>query len=272
MSSGIVFITTPIGDVTDISRKALKFLDEIEYLYCEDTRKTKTLLERLSIDFKSKKLTSLHDHSDQRALNQLIEAAKSQVIGYVSDAGSPFISDPAFPVLKAARSAGIDIQLASGISALIYALEISGLPSQPFHFYGFLPREKGKLRSHLSQFKQVYGTHVFFEGVSRVQDTLRLIQDIYTDEPVVVARELTKEHESLHFFTADKIDCEQITMKGEFVILVHNPNRSLVNTQELKGLAEQILEQGLKPKLASKLLASILDRNSKEIYQLLGNK
>lgn len=263
MDSGISFVTIPIGNPQDITLKALDLLKNSQMIYCEDTRKIKSLLDRLNIDSHEKKLISFHEHSSDSALDRIINFAATQHCVYVSDAGSPLISDPAYPLLKKAMAANINWECASGISASLYALEVSGLPAIPFSFHGFLPRDKGALKTFFGQLRE--GTHIFFEGVSRVESTLKTLAELYPKHDVVVARELTKTHERVYRFKAQDWAGENITLKGEFTILFYQNEKP--KDLELVRLSQEILKDGTKPKLLAKLLSHILDRNTKEIYQ-----
>ena len=268
MDLGIAFIGTPIGDPEDISLKALNYLRRIELYFCEDTRRSKDLLIRLGIELSGRVFKSLHDHSGQAKVEELLSSARQGLVGYLSDAGSPLISDPAYPLVRACLENEIPFDFISGITAPIYALEKSGLAPLPFSFFGFLPREDAKIKdifSHLAK-----GTSVFFEGVSRVEKTLSILAKTLPEASVVVARECTKTYETFYRFKAREFSKQEITYKGEFVLLVYNEKE--LNTMGAKtiDLAQEILSQGAKPKILAKLLSEILGRNSKEIYQELG--
>lgn len=268
--SGIVFVTTPIGNPKDITLKALETLQAVKIIFAEDTRVFKKLVSDLNIDVSDKQIFSFHDHSEEHHLNNLLSLAKQQQIALVSDAGSPLISDPSFPVVKAAIANDIAISSCSGISAPLVALELSGLPPQPFHFHGFPPRG-GALGSFLDEVAANYGTHIFFEGVSRVEKTLNKLAQVLPDFDVVVGRELTKSFESIYRFKASEFakGSSEIVYKGEFVILVHNPNRENTGSKQLQQQAEKILRKGAKPKLVTNLLADILGLKRKEVYEIL---
>ena len=150
MDLGIAFIGTPIGDPKDISLKALDYLRKIELFFCEDTRKSKDLLSRLGIELNGRVFKSFHDHSGQSKVEELLNCARQGLVGYLSDAGSPLISDPAYPLVKACLEKEIPFNFISGITAPVYALEKSGLAPLPFSFFGFLPREDTKIKDIFS--------------------------------------------------------------------------------------------------------------------------
>jgi 16S rRNA (cytidine1402-2'-O)-methyltransferase len=267
MDSGIAFVTTPIGDIEDLTAKARRFLEQSQAIFCEDTRKTKDLLKRLEILYENKTFKSFHDHSAQGHLDTIIATARNELCVYVSDAGSPLISDPAFDILKRATSEDLKTYHASGISAVIYALEISGLPAIPFQFHGFIPREKSKIKAFFEGLG--YGTHIFFEGVSRVESTLDILGQALPESDVVVTKELTKTFESIYRFKAKDWPQVEIDYRGEFTILVHQ-DQKVVSSSGLKTIALEILNKGAKPKLVAKLVAEVLDQNTKDIYNQLG--
>ena len=220
-----------------------------------------------------KSIWSFHDHSGAPQVKGVIEKAKTQEVVFVSDAGSPLISDPAFPLVREALKQEIDIASIGGISSVICALELSGLPSTPFHFHGFLARDKGKVKSELQEISTQYGTHIFFEGKSRVLQTLKEVSVLFPEFEIALCRELTKEFETVHRFMGKDFEKEQenIVVKGEFVILVNNPNKNQTSriSSEMAELAENILDNGARPKKLAKLLSLITAKNSKDIYDLL---
>ena len=270
--SGISLVTLPIGNDDDITISALNCLKRVETIYCEDTRVLKGLLKRLDISFDDKFIDSYHDHSNDLKLNKILELAKSKECCFVSDAGSPIISDPGYLLVKAAIENGIQIKSYGGVNAPIVALELSGLSPTPFHFHAFLPRDKGRIVQQLEVINNTYGTHILFDGVSRVRKTIELIGEHCPNSQVVIARELTKEYESLYRFRASDSHeyLDEIIYKGEFVILIENSNKVIQGaSREVKELAQELLDKGIKPKTLSKLLSNILELNSKEVYKMM---
>ena len=267
--SGISLITLPIGNKDDITKRAISTLEAHKYIYCEDTRVFKDLCQRTGFDYSEKEIRSYHDHSSEQALAKLLQVAVEFGLCFVSDAGSPIVSDPAFPIIEKAIEQGVEIESIGGVSAVITALELSGLPPIPFHFHGFLPRDGGKINTALDIVNQQYGTHLFFEGVSRAQKTIQLIGEKFPEFNIAVCRELTKEHQSIHRFKGEQVSdvIGDITFKGEFVLAINNSNKSSAKgSGDLLKLAEEIIAKGAKPKTLAKLLAQITDKNSKEIY------
>lgn len=267
----LILVTTPIGNNDDITIRAKSELSNAAIIYCEDTRKSKDLLKRLGIDFSDKVVHSFHDHSSDAQINEIISKASSENVCYISDAGSPMISDPALPLVRAAINNNVTVESASGISSIIYALEVSGLPSTPFTFHGFLGRQNKDLDDFASQVKSNAGTHVFFEGVSRVEKTLGYLTEKLSDFEFVIARELTKTHEQVLRFKASEFQSvnSEITYKGEFVILVHNSSSQTISNDKLISLAQDVIAQKGKAKTLAKLLSEITGEKTKDIYSQL---
>ena len=224
MNPGLYLVTTPIGNIQDMTTRGVDVLTKADIIYAEDTRVLKKLLNHLGISLEGKKIISFHDHSSEQKLMQIIGEAKGRVCAFTSDAGSPIISDPAYPLIELAYKNQVNVQSISGVSSIVSALELSGLPPIPFHFHGFLARDKSKKNKDFETIGRVYGTHIFFEGVSRVLKTLNELCELYPDFRFCIARELTKEFETIYQFTGKEyLDSKiEITEKGEFVLLVHN--------------------------------------------------
>ena len=270
--SGLFLISTPIGHAKDISLRALEHFKSASRVYCEDTRVFRDLAKRIDLDISHLKIESYHDHSNDALVDKIINFAKEEICLFVSDAGSPVISDPAFPLIRRAIEEGVNFDSIGGVCSPVLALELSGLAPTPFHFHGFLGRDKGARAKDFETFGQVYGTHIFFEGVSRVLKCLEHLCDTFPEKDIVVARELTKDYQSVYRFKGDefaKIKSE-IVEKGEFIILIHNEDKmNFTQFAEQQSIAQEILKKGMRPKLVAKLLSSITGENSKEIYQQL---
>jgi 16S rRNA (cytidine1402-2'-O)-methyltransferase len=161
----LVLLTLPIGNIDDITKRVLNSLLEAKTLIAEDTRTIKNQLNKLSIDSSNKKIISFHDQSGETKTKNLLEELEHSDLYLVSEAGSPYISDPAYPLVKMALELGYEVDSYSGISAVTQSLELSGLPPIPFHFHGFPPRDSGKRKAYFQkEVASVYGTHIFFEG------------------------------------------------------------------------------------------------------------
>lgn len=266
----IVLVTVPIGNISDITLRALEYLKSGVYFFVEDTRSFKSLLNQYEISLENKMINSFHDQSVKGKLEKILNMALDHDIYLVSEAGSPYLSDPAYPLVKAAIEQGIEIQTTGGINSVTYALELSGFPANPFTFHGFIARDSGARKTALNSIFQKQGTHIFFEGVSRVNDFLKDLAEVNSDAQVVIARELSKNYESLYRFKAKDYSqvTSEMTLKGEFVILVHN-EKAIMDT-ELFKLANEVLVSGAKTKTLAKLLSRLLNKSVKDIYAELG--
>lgn len=270
----LCFISLPIGNLGDISQRALMALKEGRVFIAEDTRSFGHLLNLLGIPLIGKTLLSFHEHSKDK-IAMLIEKILAEEITYlVSDAGSPVISDPAFPLVREALARGITLETLPGPCSAIAALEVSGLPSYPFHFHGFFPRGKSERERVIEWSKSITGTHVFFESPERIIDAIDvLVERLASETPVVIARELTKKFETVHRFNAGEWDeiKKGVHSKGEFIFLFHlsSEQSSSLSEPKVKEVATEIFESGIKVKSVAKLVALILGRSVKEVYKEL---
>lgn len=265
----IILLNTPIGNLGDLTPRVLEALRSGTLFAAEDTRVFKELLNLLGISVTGKKILSLHDQSESVQVSKLIELAKSEVLYVASEAGSPIVSDPAYPLVAQAQKEGIQIDSYSGVSSPIMALELSGLPPIPFHFHGFLPRESGKRKKVFQDAD--YGTHIYFEAPTRISETMTELSVLKPHCEVALLRELSKKFQEVKRFKALEwpLIKEQLTIKGEFVLVFHNSEQSGGSSGELRDLALEILASGANPKQLAKLLGQILDRPTKEIYSEL---
>lgn len=266
----IILLNTPIGNLGDITPRVLEAFKSGEVFAVEDTRVFKDLLSHLGISLQGKRVFSLHDQSEDSQVEKLIELARHGDLYVASEAGSPIVSDPAYPLVLAAYAAEIKVESYSGVSSPIMALELAGLPPIPFQFHGFLPRESGKRLSIFEEAGQ--GTHIFFEAPTRVEFTLDEVAAAFPDLQMAVVRELSKKFEQVlrfkgHEWAEKKKD---VNFKGEFIILIHKSESSgPARGNDLMTAAQEILANGASPKPLAKLLSLILDRPTKEIYSEL---
>lgn len=273
--SQLILLSVPIGNHDDLSSRGRKILEEKELFFVEDTRVFFDLLRSLAISKVGKRIYSFHEHSPQSRLEEAKRFLKQgEDIVLVSDAGSPVMSDPGYPLVKEVLEWGGNLETIPGVSSVLTALELSGLPPYPFQFHGFLPRDKQKKKNFFSSLKLLGQTHVFFEGPKRVESTLSLMAECLPEAQVCVARELTKKYQSVYRFSAKDypLKKEEIVLKGEFVIVVFlkGAKDGLFKFEKSKDLALQYLESGNQKDL-SKLLGSLLEKTPKEIYSTLIN-
>ncbi len=216
-------VSTPIGNLGDITLRAIETLKKCDAIVCEDTRVTGNLLTQLEIP--KKELVSFHGYTDSSKADWLIERLKrNEHLVLTSDAGTPAISDPGYAVVSKAVEAGIKIEVIPGPSAFLAALSGSGLPIHEFTYLGFLPLKKGR-KTLLESLKEEERTVVFYESVHRIEKTLGEIAEALKDQPdrkVVIARELTKMHEEFIRTTVGGLQdaTKTLTQKGEFVVVI----------------------------------------------------
>ena len=216
----LYLVATPIGNLEDITLRALRTLKECDLVAAEDTRRTGTLLKHFGI---SKPLVSCFQFNEARRGAEILERLRrGEKIALVSDAGSPGISDPGERVVRAARNAGLRVESVPGPCALVAALTASGLSSDEFHFVGFLGHKSGERKRELARLKEVGGTLILYESPYRVEKLLGELNEAFPGRQVVVARELTKKFEEYMRGTPAELTAafKGRTARGEFVVLV----------------------------------------------------
>ncbi len=216
----LYLVATPIGNLEDITLRALRTLRECDVVAAEDTRRTGMLLKHFGI---SKPMVSYFQFNEARRSEQILERLKrGEKVALVTDAGSPGISDPGERVVKAAIGAGLRVEPVPGASALVAALTASGLATDEAHFVGFLPHKSGQRRRKLEQLKECPGTLVIYESPYRIERLLGELAEVFGDRPVVLARELTKKFEEFIRGTPGELleRARQQPLKGEIVVMV----------------------------------------------------
>ena len=225
LSPGTLYlVATPIGNLEDITLRALRTLRECHVVAAEDTRRTGQLLARFEI---SKPLLSYHRFNEARRSEEILERlAQGQIVALVTDAGSPGISDPGHRVVRAALAAGRRVEAVPGACALVAALTAGGLPSDEFHFVGFLPVKSGQRRRRLENLRAVPGTLVFYESPYRVGKLLGDLAAVWPQARVVLARELTKKFEEFLRGTPAELlaGLAKRPAKGEYVVMASRPD------------------------------------------------
>ena len=239
----LYLVATPIGNLEDITLRALRTLRECDVIAAEDTRRTGLLLKHFGI---SKPLLSYFQFNEARRSEEILERlGRNEKVALVTDAGTPGISDPGERVVRAAVTAGFRVESVPGPSALIVALTASGLPTDEFHFIGFLPHKSGQRRKRLEALKSVPGTLAIYESPFRIEKLLQELSEIMVERQVVVARELTKKFEEfLRGNPAELLEtAKKRRLKGEFVVLIAPDAIEIVAAQDI-SLAEQAGEKG----------------------------
>jgi len=217
----LYLVATPIGNLEDITLRALRVLSECDLIAAEDTRRTGQLLRHHAIE---NTLVSCHQHNEARRAEEIVRRLRGgETVALVSDAGTPGISDPGERVVREAVAAGLRVEAVPGPCALIAGLTASGLPTGEFHFVGFLPNKSSQRRRRLEAMNAIPGTWALYESPYRIGKLLEELRDLYPEAMVVIARELTKLHEEfLRGRPAELIEAiGPRRLKGEFVVLVH---------------------------------------------------
>jgi len=216
-------IAGPIGNLEDITLRAIKVLRSVDLILCEDTRRTKTLLKKYEIKTKT---LSFNEHNEKKRIPQVIEALERGTdVALMTDAGTPTIQDPGYRLVRTLRENGFEISPIPGPSAVTASLSVSGLPTDRFCFEGFLPRRKGKRRKRLLELREEERTIIIFESVHRIDETLNELFEVFGDREVAICRELTKLHEEIKFGKLSEILSTQFERKGEFVIVVRGKSK-----------------------------------------------
>jgi 16S rRNA (cytidine1402-2'-O)-methyltransferase len=220
-SAGCLYVVaTPIGNLGDMSHRAVEVLRSVDAIASEDTRRTRKLLAHFEI---RTPLVSYHEHNEERAARSIVERLeRGQSVALVSDAGTPLISDPGYRLVTLAATHGIATSAVPGPCAAVAALSVSGLAVQPFHFFGFLPRKRAARRRRLEELSELTGTLVFYESPHRITAALRDMLGALGDRRAVVARELTKLHEEIRRGALAELADEAVVRppRGEVVVLV----------------------------------------------------
>ena len=222
MSGKLLVIPTPIGNLEDLSPRAKRALGEVQVLACEDTRRTRTLFEALGIP-SPPRLLHHHEHNEREAAPGLAKLiSEGAVVGLVSDAGMPGLSDPGYRILSLCREQGLPVEVLPGPNAALTALVASGLPSSSFTFKGFPPKKPGALKRFLDQEAAAAHTLIFYDSPFHIAKLLQACLLAYGDRPAALACELSKRHERLYRGRLSQLaaDLEKDAGKGEFVLVV----------------------------------------------------
>jgi 16S rRNA (cytidine1402-2'-O)-methyltransferase len=279
MPGTLFIVATPIGNLEDISPRALRVLGEVDLIACEDTRHTRGLLNRFGIRART---ISYHEHNErERAeeLGELLEAGSS--IAIVSDAGTPLVSDPGFRIVDAAIKRGIPVIPIPGPAALVAAIIASGLPADQFFFNGFLPARATARRAMLEELQAIRATLVFYEAPHRIARTLKDALSTLGDRPAAVARELTKLHEEIARGSLSELArrfSAGVPARGEMVLIISGANEPKIRADakseedapaRLLARVTELGKEGLDSKAALKRAARELGLKRAEAYRLM---
>lgn len=273
-TQGILYVVaTPIGNLEDITHRALRILKEADLIACEDTRQTRKLLDHYAI---ATPTISYHEHNEAARAEELVRKFEEGLnVAQVSDAGMPGISDPGYRLIKLAIERGVTVVPVPGASALTAALVGSGLPTDAFEFRGFLPSKSGQRRTMLESFRRLPHTMVVYEAPHRIRETLKGIAEILgPDRPVVIARELTKIHEEFIRGTAAEVlsQLQGRELKGEITLLIgagESQTQPAPERDLSARLREIMQDQRIDEKSALKVLAKEQGLSKSEVYREL---
>lgn len=276
-AKGIIYVVpTPIGNLEDITYRALKVLKTVNIIAAEDTRNTRNLLNHFEI---RTALISYHEHNELTRADQLLERVQSgESIAIVSDAGMPAISDPGYELVQAAIARDQAVVVLPGANAALCALVGSGLSAREFYFYGFLPRKKKDKASELTRLKTIQASLLFYESPHRIKDTLKVMREQLGNRQVAIARELTKRFEEYVRGTIDELVtwADENEQRGEFCIILEGSSELEEEATSLwwshlsimDHVNYYIKEKGLSSKEAIKNAATDRKMPKREVYQI----
>lgn len=260
----LYLIATPIGNLEDITLRALRILKEVDKIYAEDTRVTLKLLSHYDI---KKPLISFHEHNQKLKLEDVMNDLRNGLkIGLVSDAGMPLISDPGYLLVQTALDNGFNVVSLPGANALLPALVMSGIKTHPFLFYGFLDTKTSKRIAELENMKYRPETLIFYEAIHRIKLTLKDMYDILGKRNFVIAREITKTYEEIIRGTLDEYT-ELPDLKGELVVIVEGfKNKAEKNDLSIVEQVDYFVSTGLKKTVAMKRVSEMTGLPKNQIY------
>ena len=269
MPGRLYVVSTPIGNLEDITYRAVRLLGEVAWIACEDTRHTRRLLDHYSI---RTPMVSYHEHNENDRTAELIGQLEAGVNGaLVSDAGTPLVSDPGYRLVRAAAAAGVAVEAVPGASAVLAALVASGLATDQFHFAGFLPPKQGARTRMLESLRDEAATVIYYEAPHRILETLEDMTSVLGGREVVVARELTKMHEEILRGSAAEIRAQlaaREVVKGEFVVLVGRALAPPPDDTPVDQAVAMRLQAGLSRMDAMKAVARERGLSKRDVYKM----
>ncbi len=267
----LVLVATPLGNLGDLSRRALDLLRDADVVYCEDTRHSRTLFSAHDIATRGR-LRALHEHNELARAEEVVRQVRAgDLVVLVSDAGTPGISDPGSRVVAAVVQAGLSVSTAPGPSAVIAALTISGLPTERFVMEGFLPRKLGDRAQRYDQWSNEERTIVFYESPQRVKAVLSELAERYPERRVAVARELTKIHEEVIRGTLEEVTAVlgERDVVGEIVVVLEGRSSTVdVDPAMVRVALEEQFQSGASTRDAVDFVASTLGAARRDVYQM----
>lgn len=266
MDYQIYFIPTPIGNLEDITLRAINTLKEVDIIACEDTRESRKLLDHYGIN---KELTSYHKFNEISKSQEIIENSKNGITyGVITDQGMPGISDPGHILIKKCIEEGVTYTILPGASSILTGLVGSGLDNSSFVYYGFIPKKQGEKQNLYKELKKQTMTSILFDTPHNIEKTIEDFKKIFPHRKLCLARELTKKFEEYFISEISDIDTDNLTLKGEFVLILEGNNQSL--EEDISDFEDEIkdyIKQGLKTKEITKIIKEKSSLNKNEIYE-----
>lgn len=260
----LFLVATPIGNLSEMSPRAVEVLKEVDLIAAEDTRNSQFLLKHFDIETA---MMSYHDFNEDKASEDiLLKLAEGENIALISDAGYPLISDPGYRVVQKVVNKGYNVVPISGSSAFLNALVASGLVVHPFAFMGFLESKESSLIKQLNEIKDLNMTSIFYLSVHKVEKTLKIMYDVLGERNVCLARELTKKHEEFIRGPLSEVINMIEVQKGEYVIVVEAGEKEHLDSVTLLQKVEEFIEGGMKPSKAISKVAKEFNYSKNDLY------
>ena len=271
-SPSLYLIPTPIGNMEDMTYRAVKVLEMVDVIFSEDTRVTQNLLNYFNI---KKKLISLHDHNEEQVKDKVLSYLEDKMnVGLVTDRGTPIISDPGYKTVKYVSDKGYNVVALPGACAFVPALIASGLSPQPFTFYGFLDSKQEKKRKELENLKFNTNTLIFYEAPHRIYKTMELMLEVFGDRIVSLSREISKKYESVYRGKISLLLPTLENIKGEFVVVVSGNNDTELVGED-RSIVDQVdfyIKNDISTMDAIKMVAKDNNMKKSEVYDLYHHK
>ncbi len=262
-SPSLYLIPTPIGNMEDMTLRAIRMLKEVDVIFAEDTRVAKQLLDYFEI---SKKLISNHQYNEERNKSKVVEFLKDKKnVGLITDRGTPIISDPGYEIVRYVISQGFNVISLPGATAFTPALVSSGLPPMPFIFYGFLNSKEVKRKKELFLLKDVKFTIIFYESIHRIDKMLKDVLEVFGNRQISISREITKKYEEIYRGLIS--DAKVEVQKGEFVIVVEGVSEVLDDSLNIEEHINLYLAKGNSLKEAMKNVAKERKTSKSNVYK-----
>ncbi|MFK3961799.1 16S rRNA (cytidine(1402)-2'-O)-methyltransferase [Guptibacillus hwajinpoensis] len=269
----LYLVPTPIGNLNDMTFRAIQTLKDVDLIAAEDTRQSKKLTNHFEIETR---LISYHEHNKESSGYKLLERLREgQSIALISDAGMPAISDPGYEIVSACVAEEIPVIPLPGANAAITALVASGLPTQHFYYYGFLSRQKKERKIELQQLKTIPSPVLFYEAPHRLKEMMKAVLEVLGNREIIIARELTKKYEEFIRGSVEEVLrwCEENEIRGEFCVIVEGGIAEEVNEElwwenfTLRDHVEHYINDGMKSKDAIKQVSIDRELPKREVYQ-----